>query len=79
MLTRTIEAFGDVSAQVASMAAATETQATSIAEINTTIGYLDQMTQQNAAMVEQSSAAGASLANEADNLTAFVSKFHVGA
>ncbi|MEZ5716152.1 MAG: STAS domain-containing protein [Paracoccaceae bacterium] len=55
------------------MTAATETQATSISEINTAIGYLDQMTQQNAAMVEQSSAAAASLATEANTMSDLVS------
>lgn len=78
VLTRTIQAFGDVSDQVANMTAATEAQANSITEINTAIGNLEQMTQQNAAMAEESSAAGASLANQADHLKALVAKFHFG-
>jgi methyl-accepting chemotaxis protein len=40
---------------------------------------MDQVTQQNAAMVEESTAASHSLAGEADALTAMVSKFKVGA
>jgi len=75
VLTRTIEAFGEVSQQVNSMAAATETQAASIAEINTAVGYFDQMTQQNAALVEESSAAAASLATEADSMSGLVARF----
>lgn len=75
VLTRTINAFGQVSERVNAIAEATETQAISIAEINTAIGYLDEMTQQNAAMVEQSSAAAASLATEADSLSGHVSSF----
>jgi len=75
VLMRTIHAFGQVSQRVNAIAEATETQANSIAEINTAIGYLDEMTQQNAAMVEQSSAAAASLATEADSLSGHVSSF----
>lgn len=77
VLTRTIAAFGEVSRQVNMMAAATETQANSIAEISTAVRYLDQMTQQNAAMVEQSSAAAASLATEADTMSNLLGRFSV--
>ncbi|KMW60669.1 Methyl-accepting chemotaxis protein [Candidatus Rhodobacter oscarellae] len=77
VLTRTIEAFGEVSGQVNGMAAAAEAQATSIGEINSAIEYLDQMTQQNAAMVEETSAAGASLSNEADNMSGLVARFQL--
>lgn len=77
VLSRTIDAFTEVSQQVNSMTAATETQANSISEINTAISYLDQMTQQNAAMVEESSAAAASLANEANNMSSVVARFTV--
>lgn len=77
-LSRMQEAFREVGNQVNSIAGATQAQAHSIAEINTSIGYLDQMTQQNAAMVEQSTAAGNSLATEADKLASLVSRFKHG-
>jgi methyl-accepting chemotaxis protein len=40
---------------------------------------MDQVTQQNAAMVEQSTAASHALANEAEELGRLVSRFQVGA
>jgi methyl-accepting chemotaxis protein len=39
---------------------------------------MDQMTQQNAAMVEQSTAASHALAQEADQLSNLVAKFEIG-
>ena len=77
VLGRSIGAFEDVSEKVNLIAAETDTQATSIAEISTSVSYLDQMTQQNAAMVEQSSAAANSLSNLADNLGSVVAEFRV--
>ncbi len=50
-------------------------QSVSIAEINRVIGDLDAATQQNAALVEQSSASASSLAAQATNLVAAVSSF----
>ncbi|MEQ9258183.1 MAG: methyl-accepting chemotaxis protein [Roseovarius sp.] len=75
VLTRTIKAFSDVSGQVRSITGAAQSQAANIEEINAAISYLDQMTQQNAAMVEETSAAGASLANEADAMASQVAEF----
>jgi methyl-accepting chemotaxis protein len=59
-------------------AAATE-QSTGIAGVNQAIGNLDQMTQQNAALVEQSAAAAESLRDQADRMKQAVSVFKVGA
>ena len=77
VLKRTIAAFGEVSDQVTAITEATQTQASNIEEINAAVSYLDQMTQQNAAMVEQTSAAGASLANEADTMAGQVAAFRL--
>jgi len=43
--------------------------------LNGTVGELDQMTQRNAAMVEQSTAAARSLASEANGLADTVGRF----
>jgi methyl-accepting chemotaxis protein len=59
-------------------AAATE-QSTGIAGVNQAIGNLDQMTQQNAALVEESAAAAESLRDQADRMKQAVSVFKVGA
>ena len=53
-------------------------QATGLQEVNTAVNQMDQMTQQNAAMVEQSTAASHSLSQEADSLNAAVARFQVG-
>lgn len=78
VLMRVIDAFGEVNIQVSSMAKAAEAQARNISEINTAVEYLDQMTQQNASMVEETSAAGASLSQEANNMSVLVERFRVG-
>jgi methyl-accepting chemotaxis protein len=57
-------------------AAATE-QSSGIAGVNQAIGDLDQMTQQNAALVEESAAAAESLREQADRMKEAVSVFRV--
>jgi methyl-accepting chemotaxis protein len=46
-------------------------------EINAAIGQLDNMTQQNAALVEESAAAASSLKDQTDILSRAVAVFHV--
>ena len=57
------------------IAAGSREQSRSIAEINKALGDLDTATQQNAALVEQSSAAAASLADQAGQLVAVAAGF----
>ena len=52
-------------------------QSTGLGEINTAVNQMDQSTQQNAAMVEQSTAAAASLSSEASRLRDLVNQFHL--
>lgn len=52
-------------------------QSTGLAEINAAVNSMDQATQQNAAMVEQSTAASATLAAETAKLRALVSRFRL--
>jgi methyl-accepting chemotaxis protein len=56
---------------------ASDEQAKGIAEVNLTVGHMDDMTQQNAALVEQAAAAAASLHEQTVNLARAVSVFHV--
>jgi methyl-accepting chemotaxis protein len=51
-------------------------QSVGLAEISTTIANIDADTQQNAAMVEESSAATVALADEADALETLMAQFH---
>ncbi|MBK9236019.1 MAG: HAMP domain-containing protein [Rhodoferax sp.] len=55
--------------------AAASSQSSGISEINSSIAALDQMTQQNSALVEQSAAAAESLKEQAARLTQVVSNF----
>lgn len=73
-----IRTFGEPRTRVSGIAHAAETQAVRIGEISSAIGYLDQMTQQNAATVEETSAAGAAPATEADSFAAPVARLGLG-
>jgi methyl-accepting chemotaxis protein len=63
---------------VAGIAEATADQSSSVKKVYETVGAIDRMTQQNAAMVEQSTAAARTLANEADALGNMVARFRSG-
>jgi methyl-accepting chemotaxis protein len=49
-----------------------------LAEVNTAVNQMDQVTQQNAAMVEESTAASHSLAREAGELVRLMTRFRTG-
>jgi methyl-accepting chemotaxis protein len=66
-----------VNDSVDTIATAAKEQATGLAEINTSVNHMDQMTQQNAAMVEETSAAGQSLAEESRRLRQLLSRLKV--
>jgi methyl-accepting chemotaxis protein len=57
-----------ISGLVTSIAASALEQATGLQQVNTAVNQMDQVTQQNAAMVEQSTAASHSLAQETETL-----------
>ncbi|KAA0699356.1 methyl-accepting chemotaxis protein [Neorhizobium sp. P12A] len=61
-----------------SIATAAREQATGLQEVNTAVNQMDQVTQQNAAMVEETSAATHKLSGEADGLLRLISRFKVG-
>lgn len=69
----------EISGLVSEIAASAQEQATALAEVNTAINQMDQVTQQNAAMVEESTAASHSLTQEADELLSLISRFQTGA
>jgi methyl-accepting chemotaxis protein len=60
---------------IGEITAATSEQSTGVGQINTAINHLDQMTQQNAALVEQSSAAAESLRVQAQQLAQAIQVF----
>jgi methyl-accepting chemotaxis protein len=66
-----------VSQIINEITSATAEQSGDIGRINTTVTELDRMTQQNAALVEQSAAAAESLRDQASRLAKVVSVFHL--
>jgi methyl-accepting chemotaxis protein len=58
----------EIDSLVAAMASSTQEQARGLSEVNTTMNQMDQVTQQNAAMVEETTAASHTLAQEASRL-----------
>ncbi|MBF9044315.1 hypothetical protein HKCCE4037_13310 [Rhodobacterales bacterium HKCCE4037] len=77
VLTEAVAAFEEIGEKVRMISESAGSQSSAIAEINTAIEYLDQMTQQNAAMVEQTSAASASLASESRGMSSQVDRFQL--
>jgi len=73
-----IDAIARVSSIVSEISHATGEQSTGIGQIGQAIANLDQMTQQNAALVEESAAAAASLQQQADELSKSVAVFRLG-
>ncbi|MFF0952255.1 methyl-accepting chemotaxis protein [Rhizobium leguminosarum] len=67
--------IGQVNSHMNAIAVSAKEQSTGLAEINTAVNSMDQSTQQNAAMVEESTAAASSLALEAAKLRDLVAQF----
>ncbi len=59
------------------IAASAKEEATGISEVNVAVGQMDQVTQQNAAMVEETTAASRMLAEQTEELFRLVSRFRV--
>ena len=68
-----------VSDLIGEITASSTEQRDGIAQVNQAVTHLDQMTQQNAALVEESTAAAASMRDQAQHLANVVSVFNVGA
>ena len=76
-LDRIVEQVLKVNELVADIAASAQEQSTGLAQVNTAVNQMDQVTQQNAAMVQQSTAASHSLAGEAQELARLVGRFRI--
>ncbi|WAC59453.1 HAMP domain-containing methyl-accepting chemotaxis protein [Brevundimonas sp. SL130] len=77
-LDRIVAHVAQIEGLVTEISSSAAEQATGLQQVNTAVNQMDQMTQQNAAMVEESTAASHSLSQEADGLAAAVSRFQVG-
>jgi methyl-accepting chemotaxis protein len=68
-----------ISTFIADITTAAQEQSQGIGQVNAAVGQLDQMTQQNAALVEESAAAAQSLREQASRLAEVVHVFRVSA
>ena len=66
-----------VADMVADISAASDEQSAGIGDVNQAIGQMDQVTQQNAALVEEAAAAAGSLQDQARSLAQAVSRFRL--
>ncbi|MHA6721366.1 methyl-accepting chemotaxis protein, partial [Sphingomonas sp. RS6] len=69
---------GEVHQLLGTIATDNQAQSTAITQISTAIGTMDQSTQQNAAMVEQTSAAARNLTSEVASLADKAARFDIG-
>lgn len=77
-LARIVTAVSEISTRVASIATSAREQSSGLNEINLAINDLDQVTQQNAAMFEETTAASHALTSEATSLVAASERFQLG-
>ncbi|MDH6267189.1 methyl-accepting chemotaxis protein [Rhizobium sp. SG_E_25_P2] len=68
----------EINEHMAAIAQAAQEQSSGLTEVNTAVNHMDQATQQNAAMVEEMNAAGATLAQESRRLFDLLSTFKTG-
>ncbi|TAZ38696.1 HAMP domain-containing methyl-accepting chemotaxis protein [Rhizobium ruizarguesonis] len=73
------EQIARINQHMDAIAVSAREQSTGLAEVNTAVNSMDHVTQQNAAMVEQSTAASGHLAEEAAKLRELVSRFKLRA
>ena len=78
-LKRIVGHVAEVYVAITEIAASAKEQATGLHEVNTAVNQMDQVTQQNAAMVEQSTAASHGLAQETAELGRLTGYFRTGA
>lgn len=71
------EKVAEIHGLIAEIATSSQEQSTGLGQVNTAVNQMDQVTQQNAAMVEEATAAAARLSDEADQLNGMVASFRL--
>jgi methyl-accepting chemotaxis protein len=74
-LEKIAESISRVASIVGEITVASAEQSKGLSEVNTAVGHMDNMTQQNAALVEEAAAASESLGDQALNLEKLISFF----
>lgn len=77
-LTSIVHAVENVASMIAEISNASSEQTSGIEQINQAITQMDEMTQQNAALVEQASASSEAMSDQAGNMSKLVSFFKLG-
>lgn len=77
-LERIVVEVAEINSVVTNIAASAHEQSTGLDQVNTAVNQMDQVTQQNAAMVEESTAASHSLSQETEELSRQISTFRLG-
>ncbi|MCG7628474.1 methyl-accepting chemotaxis protein [Epibacterium sp. MM17-32] len=77
-LEKIINVVATIADNIADIARGASEQSITLGEINTGVAQMDSVTQHNAAMVEETTAAGQTLASDADKLASSISSFRVG-
>jgi methyl-accepting chemotaxis protein len=78
-LEKIVERVESINSLVSNIAVSANEQSDSLAEANTAVNNMDQVTQQNASMVEETTAASHTLNGDANELMRQVSHFKIGA
>lgn len=77
MLTQIGAKIDDTNALINEIAQSTETQADNLKQVSSAVASMENMTQQNASMVKEATAAARNLAAEADELATLVARFRL--
>jgi methyl-accepting chemotaxis protein len=77
-LEQIVSKVAEINVVVTDIASGAQEQATGLQQINTAVNEMDKVTQQNAAMAEQATAAARSLSQESIELSNLVGQFQVG-
>lgn len=78
VLAKICDNVADINVRIIDISESVQAQALRLQQVNVAVGEMDKMTQQNAAMVEESTAAARSLAEEATDLAELVQRFKTG-
>ena len=77
-LSRIVKQVAEIDGIVNEIALSAQEQATALDEVNTAVNQMDGVTQQNAAMVEEMTAASAALAQETADMRQLIAQFSLG-
>jgi len=72
-----VDKVASIDALIGEIAKSSQEQAIGLNQVNTAVNQMDQVTQQNAAMVEEATAAASNLKSEARGLAALVGRFQI--